>query len=40
MSRRRLTRREQIKLACAAVGGVLSGAARALTHWLLTNHQG
>lgn len=38
MSRTRLTRQERIKLGCAAVGGVMSGIARALVGWLIRQH--
>jgi hypothetical protein len=39
MSSKRPSRPERIRLVCAAVGGVLSGVARALTDWL-TGQQG
>ncbi len=35
MSRPRLTRRERMALACAVVGGAVSGAFRAACTWLL-----
>lgn len=35
MGKSRLTRRERIQLACAAVTGLLSGVARQLMQWLL-----
>jgi hypothetical protein len=35
MSRKRLSRRERVALACAAVTGFVSGTVRAIVTWLL-----
>jgi hypothetical protein len=34
----RLTRAEQLQLAAAALRGILAGAARAVTIWLIDEH--
>lgn len=35
MTSKRLTRRERLAIACTALSGLISGAARAVVTWLL-----
>ncbi|WP_279345106.1 hypothetical protein [Streptomyces sp. HP-A2021] len=39
MPRKQLTHRERLALICAALGGLVSGAARAVAAWLLDRLQ-
>jgi hypothetical protein len=36
-TKHRLTRRERLAVACAALRGILTGATHALLNWLLDN---